>query len=135
MSREIATKLAKGTGLSHISFTRELIGKKKPDNTDKGKTKEAFNVALANLQAEHGDLLYKDGHNFFLKEEDVPALKAKIAELEAAVADLKGQLKIATPETVERKQCLYKNGVGTRFKLSEVPGKLKEGYTDHPDKR
>jgi len=136
---QIAKDLLGGAGLNKTAFARGVLGKEDISPKDKQSTKELFDSVFKLLKDKHGDDIYKDCHDFFLKEVDIEALKEEIADLKAKsarwkekIAELGGKVKDQAPE---RKQWLYKKGKGEMFPISEVEEKLKEGYTDHPDKR
>jgi hypothetical protein len=136
---QVAKDLLNGAGLNKTAFARGVLGKEDISPKDKQATKELFDSAFELLKGKHGDSIYKDGHDYFLKEVDVEALKEEIVVLKAMnsamtekLTKLSGKVKDQAPE---RSQWLYLKGKGEMFPISKVEEKLKEGYTDHPDKR
>ena len=133
---KVATDLLGGAGLNRTAFARGIIGKEDVNPREKESTRKLFDGVFKLLKDKHGDNLYKDGHDFFLKKEDIKALQNQIVELKKQNFELKQEitkLNIVSKDVNERKQCLYKKGKGTRFYISEVEDKLKEGWKEHPN--
>ena len=96
---QIGNELLNGKGLNHSAFAREMLNKQDLDQVDRNKTKKLYTAIFDGLSQENGKAMYKDGHDYFLKQEvankeccgeDCESLKAKIVELEAENARLNG---------------------------------------------
>ena len=132
---QIAMELLRGKGLNRASFARVILDKENVAPKDKDATRECFDNTLEQMKEKFGDMIFKDGHDYFIKEADVEALQAQVADLKnknAVLRDEIAKLTRGVQEVKERKQWLYKNGKGEMFYISEVQGKLKEGWKDHP---
>ena len=132
---QVAMDLLSGAGLNKTAFASGVLSKEDVSPKEKGSTKELFDSVLKLLSDKHGDNIYKDGHDYFLKKEDIKALQEKIVELKKQNYELKqkiASLSAASKDIDERKQWLYKKGKGEMFPISEVEDKLKEGWKDHP---
>ena len=96
---EIGNELLNEKGLNHSAFTREILGKQDINYADKNKTKELYTTIFDGLKQENGEEIYKDGHDYFLKQEkasndnseDCEPLKARITELESENTQIRGK--------------------------------------------
>ena len=144
---KVGNELLNGKGLNHSAFARELLSKQDIDQGDRNKTKKLYTAIFDGLSQENGKAMYKDGHDYFLKQEkekecsgEETELLLKIAGLEVENARLNGlvsNLKVKmdnTPieEPVVPKTCKYnwKTGKSEVFdmdKVSELSSDWHEG--------
>lgn len=134
---QVADELLKGKGLNHSSFTRAYLNKEEINNQDKDQTKEAYDTVLVLLQEEHGDAIYKDGHDHFTKEpesEDIETLRAKIAELEEENAKLKAEPKVVVEVNKGGRTWRYshKTGASRQFTTAEAANLDSNEWKSYP---
>jgi hypothetical protein len=132
---EVAMELLRGKGLNRASFARVVLSKENIVPKDKDTTRELFDTVLSVIKDEHGDSIYKDGHDHFIKEASIDDLKEEIVKLKEVIAKLKAknvEVVSKLPKIAERRQWLYMKGKGQMFPISEVEEKLSEGWKDHP---
>ena len=156
---EVAVYLLENQGLNHSSYTKKFLDIDIIDSIDKKKTKDAYDSALALLKEEHGNRIYKDGHDYFLRAE---APRGEIDDLNDEIERLTGDLEAMTnlrneaqaeADMFERKVEMledlmrnssvepepelkswrynHKTGEGKIFTLSAIE-ELDEEWKDHP---
>ena len=135
---KIAMELLHGKGYNRASFARLVLEKEEITPKDKNETRELFDNVLKEIQKEHGNNIYKDGHDYFIKELDAEALKAQVEELKKEKSELAKNLASAERRVPgskeERKQWLYDyKKIGKLFYISEVKDALLDGWKEHPE--